>query len=101
MDKLVPIQTKKSTTNCVGDQADDVSEEETYTKPVKDISLETYTLQKLVMLDNDSIIADTDFGKIREFSYRQFDSIHVLLCILMSKFIIFGACLVSRSVNNP
>ena len=63
MGKLVPIQTKKSTTNCVGDQADDVSEEEAYAKPVKDISMEIYMLQKLVILGGDSIIADTGFSK--------------------------------------
>ena len=71
--KLVPIQNQKSATNRIGDEADDVSEVEAYAKPVKDISLETYTLQKLVMLGNDSIIGDTDFVKIGEFGYRQFE----------------------------
>ena len=71
--KLVRVQSKESTTNRVGDEADDVSEEEVYAKPVKDISMETYTLQKLVILGGDSIIADIDFFKIGEFSYRQFE----------------------------
>ena len=39
-------------------------------KPVKDISMKIYTLQKLVMLDDNSIIVDTDFVKI---DYRQFE----------------------------
>ena len=71
--KLVRVQNKESTTNRVGDEADDVSEEEVYAKPVKDVSMETYTLQKLVMLSGDSIIAVTDFFKICEFGYRQFE----------------------------
>ena len=71
--KLVLVQNKNSTTNHIGDETDDVSEEEVYAKPVKDISMETYTLQKLVMLGDNSIIADTDFVKIGEFSYRQFE----------------------------
>ena len=56
--KLVPIQNQKSATNRIGDEADDVSEEEAYAKPVKDVSVETYTLQKSVMLGGDRIIAD-------------------------------------------
>ena len=50
-----------------------MSEGEVYAKPVKDISMETYTLQKLVMLNDNSIMADTDFSKISEFNYPQFE----------------------------
>ena len=56
--KVICVQNKESTTNRVGDEVDDVSEEEASAKPVKDVSMETYMLQKLVMLGGDSIIAD-------------------------------------------
>src|SRR5437667_928454 len=56
--KVIRIQNEQSTTNRIGDEVDDVSEEEAYAKPVKDVSMETYMLQKLVMLEGDSIIAD-------------------------------------------
>jgi hypothetical protein len=71
--KPVSARNKPPTTNRVEDEGDDVSDEETYAKPVKDVSNETYTLQKLVMLSGDSIIADTDFIKLGEFGYRQFE----------------------------
>jgi hypothetical protein len=71
--KPLPDRNKQATPNRVEDAADDMSEEEVYAKPVKDISMETFTLQKLVMLGGDSIIADTDFVKLSEFGYRQFE----------------------------
>ena len=71
--KRVPVQNKESTTNRVGDEADDASEEEAYTKPVKDISMKTYTLQKLVMLGSDSIMADT--GTISSVDFHFCESI--------------------------
>ena len=60
---VIRVQNKESTTNCVVDEADDVSKAEAYTKPVKDISMEIYILQKLVMLSGDSIITDNSFSK--------------------------------------
>ena len=60
---VIHVRNKESTTNRVVEEGEDVSEAEAYAKPVKDISMEIYTLQKLVMLGGNSIIADTGFSK--------------------------------------
>ena len=71
--KLVFNQNNRSITNRVEDEANEVSEEEAYAKPVKDVSMKIFILQKLIMLSGNSIIADTDFVKFEEFDYHQFE----------------------------
>ena len=44
-----------------------MSEDEEPSKPFKDISLETYTLYKSVMLGDITVIGDMDFLKNKEF----------------------------------
>jgi hypothetical protein len=51
-----------------------MSEDEAPMNPVKDISLETYTLYKSVMLGDTMVVGDTDFLKHKEFDYRQFET---------------------------
>ena len=68
------IQSKHSSKSRVPDEVEVISEDEEPFKPVKDISLETYTLYKSVMLDDITVVGDTDFLKHKEFDYRQFET---------------------------
>jgi hypothetical protein len=54
----------------VESEEDEISEPE----PIKDISHETYTLHKSVVLGDIIIVGDTDFLKYDEFDYRQFET---------------------------
>jgi len=51
-----------------------MSEDEEPSKPIEDISLETYTLYKSVMLGDITVVGNTDFLKHKEFDYRQFET---------------------------
>ena len=68
------IQSKRPSKSRVPDESEVTSEDEESSKPVKDISLETYTLYKSVMLGDITVIGDTDFLKHKEFDYRQFET---------------------------
>ena len=68
------VQSKHSSKSRVPDEPEAMSEDEEPSKPVKDISLETYTLYKSVMLGDITVIGDTDFLKHKEFDYRQFET---------------------------
>src|SRR4030095_9367266 len=57
------VQFKHSSKSCVPDEAEVISGDEEPYKPVKDISLETYTLYKSVMLGDIIVIGNTDFLK--------------------------------------
>src|SRR5437667_6380673 len=46
-------------------------------EPVRDISGQTYSLHKSVMLGDTIIVADTDFLTYKEFDYRQFDTYNI------------------------
>jgi hypothetical protein len=68
------VQSKHSSKSRVLDEPEVTSEDEEPSKPVKDISLETYTLYKSVMLGDITVVGDTDFLKHKEFDYRQFET---------------------------
>jgi hypothetical protein len=68
------VQSKHSSKSRVPDEQEAMSEDVEPSKPVKDISLETYTLYKSVMLGEITVIGDTDFLKHKEFDYRQFET---------------------------
>ena len=68
------VQSKQSSKSRVPNEPEVTSEDEEPSKPVKDISLETYTLYKSVMLGDIMVIGDTDFLKHSEFDYRQFET---------------------------
>ena len=68
------VQSKRPFKSRVPDESEVTSEDEESSKPVKDISLETYTLYKSVMLSDIMIIGDMDFLKYQEFDYRQFET---------------------------
>ena len=68
------VQFEHSSKSRVPDGPEVMSEGEEPSKPVKDISLETYTLYKSVMLGDITVIGDTDFLKHKEFDYRQFET---------------------------
>lgn len=55
-----PIPNKRSTINRIPDEPEHVSVGEVLIKPVKGIPLETYTLQKLVMLSDNMVPSDSD-----------------------------------------
>src|SRR6266496_2381439 len=68
------VQSKHPFKSRVPDESEVTSEDEESSKPVKDISLETYTLYKSVMLGDITVIGDMDFLKYKEFDYRQFET---------------------------
>ena len=68
------VQSKQSSKSRVPDEPEVTSEDDEPSKPVKDISLETYTLYKSVMLGDITVVGDTDFLKHKEFDYRQFEN---------------------------
>jgi hypothetical protein len=68
------VHSKHSSKSRVPDEPKVISEDEEPHKPIKDISLETYTLHTSVMLDDIMVIGDTDFLKHKEFDYRQFET---------------------------
>ena len=68
------VQSKHSSISRIPDEPEVISEDEELYKPVKDISLETFTLYKSVMLGDIMVIGDTDFLKHKEFDYRQFET---------------------------
>ena len=68
------VQSKHSSKSHVPDEPEVMSEDEEPSKPIKDISLETYTLYKSVMLGDITVVGDTDFLKHKEFDYRQFET---------------------------
>jgi len=57
------IQSKHSSKSHIPDEPEVISEDEEPYKPVKDISFETYTLYKSVMLGDIMVIGDMDFLK--------------------------------------
>ena len=68
------IQSKHPFKSHIPDESEVTSEDEESSKPVKDISLETYTLYKSVMLGDIMVIGDMDFLKYKEFDYHQFET---------------------------
>ena len=56
------------------DVEEDTEEDEPAPRRVKDISQETYTLHKSVIVGETSIVGDTDFLKLAEFSYIEFET---------------------------
>ena len=68
------VQSKRPSKSRVPDEPEVMSEDEEPSKPIKDISLETYTLYKSVMLGDITVVGDTDFLKHKEFDYRQFET---------------------------
>ena len=64
------VQSKRPSKSRVPDEPEVISEDEEPYKPVKDISLETYTLYKSVMLGDIMVIGNMDFLKYKEFDYR-------------------------------
>jgi hypothetical protein len=68
------VQSTHSSKSRVPDEPEVIPEDEEPSKPVKDISLETYTLYKSVMLGDITVLSDTDFLKHKEFDYRQFET---------------------------
>src|SRR5438046_8552838 len=59
------VQSKQSSKSRVPDEPEVTSEDDELSKPVKDISLETYTLYKSVMLGDITIVGDTDFLTVK------------------------------------
>src|SRR5437773_11692408 len=51
--------------------------EDSEPEPVRDISTQTYSLHKSVMLGDTVIIGDTDFLTHEEFDYRQFETYNI------------------------
>ena len=70
-------QKKPQSTSRVENDPEVTPEVEGPSKPPKDITLETYTLQKMVMLGDVVVIEDTDFLKHNEFDYRQFETLTI------------------------
>ena len=66
------VQSKRPSKSRVPDEPEVMSEDEEPYKPVKDISLKTYTLYKSVILSDIMVVGDTDFLKHKEFDCRQF-----------------------------
>jgi len=56
------------------DEEEDTEEDEPAPPRVKDVSQETYTLHKSVIVGKTSIVGDTDFLKLAEFSYIEFET---------------------------
>ena len=71
-----PKQKKGDMTNAATDD-EDSEEKHPYVPPVKDISEETYTLQKMVMLGAIPIVSDTDFLKLNEFNFQDFTTMNI------------------------
>jgi len=63
-----------SHTKHVPDPVSSEEDEDLAPEYVKDISNETYTLHKSVMLGDTAIVSDTDFLKYEEFDFRQFET---------------------------
>ena len=68
------VQSKHSSKSHVPDEPEVMSEDEEPYKPVKDISLKTYTLYKSVILSDIMVVGNTDFLKCKEFHNRQFET---------------------------
>ena len=52
-------------------------EESPYVPPVKDISQETYTLYKLLIVGVIPVVSDTDFLKLDEFNFEEFATMNI------------------------
>jgi len=72
--KRASNQNKHSETNHISDDSEDEEDDEPDRVPAKDISQETYTLHKSVMIGETVVVGDTDFLKHEEFDYRQFET---------------------------
>jgi hypothetical protein len=66
-------QNKGSKTKRVETVVEDEETSDSEPEFVKDISQQTYTLVKSVMLGDTAIVSDTDFLKYEEFKYRDFE----------------------------
>jgi len=66
-------ENRHSKTNYVPHDEEDEEDDELEPVAVKDISQETYTLHKSVMICETVVVGDTDFLKHEEFDYRQFE----------------------------
>ena len=84
--RIAPKQTVKHITNArfieldtVDDFDEPDNQDSKYTCSVrsKDISGETYTLTRRVMLGSVAVVEDTDILKLGEFSYRQFETMAI------------------------
>jgi CBS domain containing-hemolysin-like protein len=75
----MPTTNKKSASKAKNvpevEDAEDVDDSEP--EPVKDISNETYSLHKSVVLRDTVIVGDTDFLKHEEFDYHQFETYNI------------------------
>src|SRR5438045_7794111 len=60
---VTTVQSKHSSKSHIPDEPEVISEDKESYKPIKDISLKTYTLYKSVMLGDIMVIGDTDFLK--------------------------------------
>jgi len=72
--KPASIENNHSKTNRVTFDEQDDEDDEPEAVPVKDISQETYTLHKSVVIGDTVIVGDTDFLKHEEFNYREFQT---------------------------
>jgi hypothetical protein len=66
-------QNKGSKQKCVEIVVEDEESDDSEPEIVKDISQQTYTLVKSVMLGDTVIVSDTDFLKHDEFKFREFE----------------------------
>ena len=65
-------------TSNTASNADETQQEAHSSAPtVRDISEETYTLYKLVIVSSISVVSDTDFLKLREFNFRELATMNV------------------------
>ena len=69
------VQSKRPSKSRVPDEPEVTSEDEEPSKPVKDISLETYTLYKSVMLGDIMVIGDTKNLIIASLRLKPFGSL--------------------------
>ena len=68
------VQSKRPSKSRVPDEPEVMSEDEEPYKPVKDVSLKTYTLYKSAILSDIMVVGNTDFLKSKEFHNRQFET---------------------------
>ena len=75
--KTLAKQTGRTTSNAASNTDETQQEAHSSAPLVRDISEETYTLYKLVIVSSIPVVSDTDFLKLGEFNFREFATMNV------------------------
>src|SRR5579859_8122257 len=80
----LPIKRNKHANTVVEEEVEEDDEDDEPAPPrVKDVSQETYTLHKSVIVAETPIVGDTDFLKLAEFNYIEFETHNIRNCTML------------------